>query len=99
MGTDPSPPEATRENDDSGSIRGGVAALNIASHTPTEADDTDSLSSASTRTLVLCELPPLVPMAPMRPDLLHKEQFALVFGGVKTQSYSDPAAKGPGSHT
>jgi len=39
-------------------------------------------------------------MAPAaRRDLLHKDHFAFVFGGVKTQSYSDPAAKGPGSHT
>jgi THO complex subunit 3 len=39
-------------------------------------------------------------MAPApRRDLLTKEHFAFVFGGVKTQSYHDPAAKGPGSHT
>jgi hypothetical protein len=39
-------------------------------------------------------------MAPAaRRDLLHKDHFAFVFGGAKTQSYSDPAAKGPGSHT
>jgi THO complex subunit 3 len=39
-------------------------------------------------------------MAPApRRDLLAKEHFAFVFGGVKTQSYYDPAAKGPGSHT
>lgn len=39
-------------------------------------------------------------MAPgPRRDLLTKEHFAFVFGGVKTQSYHDPGAKGPGSHT
>ncbi|KAJ6017636.1 hypothetical protein N7451_001015 [Penicillium sp. IBT 35674x] len=39
-------------------------------------------------------------MAPgSRRDLLTKEHFAFVFGGVKTQSYHDPVAKGPGSHT
>ncbi|OOQ90981.1 WD repeat-containing protein [Penicillium brasilianum] len=39
-------------------------------------------------------------MAPApRRDLLAKEHFAFVFGGVKTQSYYDPASKGPGSHT
>lgn len=39
-------------------------------------------------------------MAPMpRQNLLAKEHFALVFGGLKTQSYFDPAARGPGSHT
>ncbi|KAJ6084007.1 hypothetical protein N7486_010807 [Penicillium sp. IBT 16267x] len=39
-------------------------------------------------------------MAPApRRDLLTKEHFAFVFGGVKTQSYHDPIAKGPGSHT
>lgn len=43
--------------------------------------------------------PQPVQMAPARRDLLHKDHFAFVFGGVKTQSYSDPAAKGPGSHT
>lgn len=40
-----------------------------------------------------------VQMAPARRDLLHKDHFAFVFGGAKIQSYSDPAAKGPGSHT
>lgn len=44
------------------------------------------------------ELPPK--MAPaQRPDFLAKEHFGFVFGGVKTQNYHDPAAKGPGSHT
>ncbi|KAJ5570164.1 uncharacterized protein N7459_009594 [Penicillium hispanicum] len=43
------------------------------------------------------ELPVMAP-GPRR-DLLAKEHFAFVFGGVKTQNYYDPAAKGPGSHT
>ncbi|KAJ5679426.1 hypothetical protein N7462_007670 [Penicillium macrosclerotiorum] len=39
-------------------------------------------------------------MAPaLRRDLLAKEHFGIVFGGVKTQHYHDPATKGPGSHT
>ncbi|KAJ5777992.1 hypothetical protein N7520_001238 [Penicillium odoratum] len=39
-------------------------------------------------------------MAPApRRDLLTKEHFAFVFGGVKTQNYQDPAARTPGSHT
>lgn len=39
-------------------------------------------------------------MAPTsRQDLLAKEHFAFVFDKAKTQSYNDPAAKGPGSHT
>ncbi|KAJ5935423.1 hypothetical protein N7466_004970 [Penicillium verhagenii] len=39
-------------------------------------------------------------MAPApRRDLLTKEHFAFVFGGVKTQQYHDPISKGPGSHT
>lgn len=43
------------------------------------------------------ELPAMAP--PPRRDLLAKEHFAVVFGGAKTQSYQDPAAKGPGTHT
>lgn len=43
------------------------------------------------------ELPAMAPAS--RQDLLAKEHFAFVFGNVKTQSYNDPAAKGPGSHT
>lgn len=43
------------------------------------------------------ELPPMAPSS--RQDLLAKEHFAFVFDKAKTQSYNDPAAKGPGSHT
>jgi hypothetical protein len=43
------------------------------------------------------QLPAMAP--PPRRDLLHKDHFAFVFGSAKTQSYYDPAAKGPGSHT
>ncbi|KAJ5544898.1 hypothetical protein N7461_007202 [Penicillium sp. DV-2018c] len=38
-------------------------------------------------------------MAAPRRELLHKDHFSFVFGNVKTQSYYDPASKGPGSHT
>lgn len=38
-------------------------------------------------------------MAPQRPNLLPKDRFALVFGSLKTQSYYDPIARAPGSHT
>ncbi|KAJ6014638.1 hypothetical protein N7540_009229 [Penicillium herquei] len=39
-------------------------------------------------------------MAPaQRRDILAKEHFAHAFGSAKTQTYLDPAAKGPGSHT
>ncbi|OJJ49375.1 hypothetical protein ASPZODRAFT_140279 [Penicilliopsis zonata CBS 506.65] len=38
-------------------------------------------------------------MAPPRRNLLAKERFAFAFGGSKTQSYHDPASRGPGSHT
>src|ERR1700743_2453375 len=40
-------------------------------------------------------------MAPTtnRRALVPKDRFAYVFGGQKTQSYHDPAARGPGSHT
>jgi THO complex subunit 3 len=40
-------------------------------------------------------------MAPTtnRRTLVPKDRFAYVFGGQKTQSYHDPAARGPGSHT
>lgn len=38
-------------------------------------------------------------MAPPRRNLLPKDRFGLAFGGLKTQNYHDPAARGPGSHT
>ncbi|OJJ05689.1 hypothetical protein ASPVEDRAFT_64675 [Aspergillus versicolor CBS 583.65] len=38
-------------------------------------------------------------MAPTRRNLLPKERFSFTFGSLRTQSYHDPAAKGPGSHT
>ncbi|KAL2828908.1 WD40-repeat-containing domain protein [Aspergillus cavernicola] len=38
-------------------------------------------------------------MAPPRRILLPKERFAFNFGSLKTQSYYDPIARGPGSHT
>ncbi|KAJ5640527.1 hypothetical protein N7528_000152 [Penicillium herquei] len=34
-----------------------------------------------------------------RRDILAKEHFAHAFGSAKTQTYQDPAVKGPGSHT
>ncbi|KAF7118204.1 hypothetical protein CNMCM5793_007605 [Aspergillus hiratsukae] len=36
---------------------------------------------------------------PPRRNLLPKERFAFAFGSLKTQSYHDPIARGPGSHT
>ncbi|KAB8215631.1 WD40-repeat-containing domain protein [Aspergillus novoparasiticus] len=38
-------------------------------------------------------------MAPPRRNLLPKERFAFSFGSLKTQSYHDPIARTPGSHT
>ncbi|KAL4787253.1 WD40-repeat-containing domain protein [Aspergillus varians] len=38
-------------------------------------------------------------MAPPRRNLLPKDRFSFAFGSLRTQSYHDPAAKGPGSHT
>ncbi|CBF75689.1 hypothetical protein AN3651.2 [Aspergillus nidulans FGSC A4] len=38
-------------------------------------------------------------MAPPRRNLLPKERFSFAFGSLRTQSYHDPAAKGPGTHT
>lgn len=38
-------------------------------------------------------------MAPPRQNLLPKDRFALAFGSLKTQTYHDPAARAPGSHT
>ncbi|KAA8644617.1 hypothetical protein EYZ11_007985 [Aspergillus tanneri] len=38
-------------------------------------------------------------MAPPRRNLLPKDRFAFAFGGLKTQSYHDPIARTPGSHT
>ncbi|KAL4811224.1 WD40-repeat-containing domain protein [Aspergillus unguis] len=38
-------------------------------------------------------------MAPPRRNLLAKERFSFAFGSLRTQSYHDPAAKGPGTHT
>ncbi|KAE8152144.1 WD40-repeat-containing domain protein [Aspergillus avenaceus] len=38
-------------------------------------------------------------MAPPRRNLLPKERFAFAFGSLKTQSYHDPIARTPGSHT
>ncbi|KAJ6171069.1 hypothetical protein N7470_000136 [Penicillium chermesinum] len=39
-------------------------------------------------------------MAPLpRADMLAKDKFSYVFGGARIQSYNDPAARGPGSHT
>ncbi|KKK14251.1 WD repeat-containing protein [Aspergillus ochraceoroseus] len=38
-------------------------------------------------------------MAPPQRNLLPKERFAFAFGSLKTQSYHDPIARGPGSHT
>lgn len=43
--------------------------------------------------------PPLGLMAPQRRNLLAKERFSFAFGSLRTQSYLDPAAKGPGTHT
>jgi hypothetical protein len=37
--------------------------------------------------------------APSQRRILHKDRFAYVFGSLKTQTYHDPAARGPGSHT
>jgi len=39
-----------------------------------------------------------MPLPPTR-RLVPKDRFAYVFGTLKTQSYHDPAARGPGSHT
>ncbi|KAL4943343.1 hypothetical protein BDV06DRAFT_234753 [Aspergillus oleicola] len=36
---------------------------------------------------------------PSRRNLIAKERFSFAFGSLRTQSYHDPAAKGPGSHT
>ncbi|KAL5332923.1 WD repeat-containing protein [Aspergillus crustosus] len=36
---------------------------------------------------------------PPRRNLLPKERFGFAFGSLRTQSYHDPSAKGPGSHT
>lgn len=38
-------------------------------------------------------------MAPPPRRLVSKDRFAYAFGSLKTQSYHDPAARGPGSHT
>jgi hypothetical protein len=38
-----------------------------------------------------------MPSAPPR-RLVPKDRFAYVFGTLKTQTYHDPAARGPGSH-
>lgn len=38
-------------------------------------------------------------MAPPPRRLVPKDRFTYVFGTLKTQSYHDPAARGPGSHT
>ncbi|KAJ9323849.1 hypothetical protein DTO027B5_7652 [Paecilomyces variotii] len=38
-------------------------------------------------------------MAPPPRRLVSKDRFAYAFGTLKTQSYHDPAARGPGSHT
>lgn len=38
-------------------------------------------------------------MAPPRQNLLPKDRFALAFSGLRTQSYHDPIARAPGSHT
>ncbi|BDD58465.1 hypothetical protein MPDQ_003418 [Monascus purpureus] len=38
-------------------------------------------------------------MAPPRRNLLPKEHFAFAFGSLKTQSYHDPGARGPGIRT
>ncbi|KAL4920228.1 WD40-repeat-containing domain protein [Aspergillus aurantiobrunneus] len=37
-------------------------------------------------------------MAPPRRNLLPKERFSFAFGSLRTQSYHDPASKGPGTH-
>jgi hypothetical protein len=37
--------------------------------------------------------------APAQRRFIHKDRFGYVFGSLKTQSYHDPAARGPGSHT
>ena len=39
-----------------------------------------------------CEMPP----APSR--LVPKDRFGQLFGALKTQNYTDPGARGPGSH-
>lgn len=53
--------------------------------------------SGSASWLSLLPEPPA--MAPQRPNLLPKDRFALAFGSLKTQSYHDPIARAPGSHT
>lgn len=52
------------------------------------ATDEDTVSSTMTS----------APAPPQR-RLLHKDRFGYGFGFAKTQSYHDPAARGPGSHT
>ncbi|KAK2804877.1 hypothetical protein FQN49_008841, partial [Arthroderma sp. PD_2] len=38
-------------------------------------------------------------MPPASSHLVPKDRFAQLFGGLRTQSYPDPSARGPGSHS
>lgn len=59
----------------------------------------DLYAATAGEALALRQLPDELPAQMARRDLLHKDHFSVVFGGAKTQSYTDPSAKGPGSHT